>query len=751
MTASSVTGGDSAKKLNDLGRGRAGDDRLRNHGRPVNDGISVEDAHRKLLNAWFNDTKSGEEYSQVFEKRLRKNDDQQNIIHRAIKRFRREPNDINPLPVIKEIQSLVVEHPDFFVEADEDDKIPMIEAAKHHIATLFRVIDLLISRDSFIEIEKPFTGDCVKCPLLKASILRLRQCSRSVRSDADVISTLVDGEQCLHHTVDVQRLLEKDKQLRKRLELVLKSEKRAESCLESLLNQNNFDSGRKAAGRVLPLLGFKALLQLCPDELFNRKPKDATELTPLQRAVKLYDAQNIDYGLLLSVIQALIDRHPDSIFVKDAKGRNAYRLLKEQQKTRNNSRVEAEDLLKRKCIGFKGSSSTDEDGMWSKKSEFLYWDAETASVTLPYWKPSEDAETAAERTAPEVGQKSSDQSHKGRSQKSREQEANPYPGIFDWLWDKGVRKIFTLDVDDDGPESHTNASIREALTGLDSKDNAVCPRDFRVEVWKWKKFDICAETVAIAAPEARRIHLYSHGNTAVLRGWATSNGLARLEKLEQLSIEIYPSALKWAIDMKVDIISISWTFERKGSANDAYERQFEDLLKTAVENNIVIFGALPDKTGAKTEDFAPLGLNKKVFKIGAATIYGEAARENLDAQVDFLLPGENLPSSTGKLVSGSSYATAYASGLAAIVMFCLKAFEALSDTDGDKYMLEAWTKATAYDCMKGIFKTLSGKSSTYDSDGRLFVRPYQTFGQDFDKPDEHDVYFLRKIVRDMVR
>ncbi|KAK1839394.1 hypothetical protein CCHR01_17980 [Colletotrichum chrysophilum] len=487
-----------------------------------------------------------------------------------------------------------------------------------------------------------------------------------------------------------------------------------------------------------------------------------------------------------------------------------------------------------------------------------------ASVTLPYWKPSEDAETAAERTAPEVGQKSSDQSHKGRSQKSREQEANPYPGIFDWLWDKGVRKIFTLDVDDDGPESHTNASIREALTGLDSKDNAVCPRDFRVEVWKWKKFDICAETVAIAAPEARRIHLYSHGNTAVLRGWATSNGLARLEKLEQLSIEIYPSsvddendctqyqeefrttllntvprlksadiiiqnhgvlrlsesdternrrsndadtrmshnlekpldtnqwiaqlknfksfmlnlkinnssekprikvalldsgakltdlngALKWAIDMKVDIISISWTFERKGSANDAYERQFEDLLKTAVENNIVIFGALPDKTGAKTEDFAPLGLNKKVFKIGAATIYGEAARENLDAQVDFLLPGENLPSSTGKLVSGSSYATAYASGLAAIVMFCLKAFEALSDTDGDKYMLEAWTKATAYDCMKGIFKTLSGKSSTYDSDGRLFVRPYQTFGQDFDKPDEHDVYFLRKIVRDMVR
>ncbi|KAI8216332.1 hypothetical protein K4K53_010202 [Colletotrichum sp. SAR 10_77] len=379
MTASSITGGESGKRLNDLSRGKAGDDRLRNHGRSVNviDGISVEEAHRKLLDAWFKDTKSGEEYDQILDKRLKKNDDGQNIIHRAIIKFRKQPNVVSSPSVLEEIESLVVDHPDFFVDKDDDDRLPMIEAAKHHIVTLFRIIDLLIPKDIITEIEEPLTADCVKCPLHKVSKLRRKQCSRSVRSGADVNGVMSNGEQCLHHKVDLQRLLDRDKQLRKRLESVLKSEKKAKSCLESLLNQNNFDPGQKGTGRLLPITGFKAFLQLCPDELFSREPKDGTDFTPLQKAVTLYDAQNIDYGLLFSVIQALIDRHPDSIFVKDTHGRNAYRLLKEQQKTKNNFRLQAEDLLKIKCVGFQGSSSTDEDGIWSKKSDFLYWDAET--------------------------------------------------------------------------------------------------------------------------------------------------------------------------------------------------------------------------------------------------------------------------------------------------------------------------------------------------------------------------------------
>ncbi|KAJ0271827.1 hypothetical protein COL940_010807 [Colletotrichum noveboracense] len=195
---------------------------------------------------------------------------------------------------LEQIESLVVDHPEFFVDEDMDNRLPMIEAAKHHIVTLFRIIDLLIPKDILAEIEKPFTADCVKCPLSKVSKLRLKQCNRSVRSGTDVNSVMSNGEQCLHNRVDLQRLLDKDKQLRKRLESVLKSEKKAKSCLESLLNQNNFDPGQK-----------------------------------------------------------------------------------DTQKTKNNSRVQAEDLLKTRCVGFQGGSSTGEDGIWSKKSDFLYWDAET--------------------------------------------------------------------------------------------------------------------------------------------------------------------------------------------------------------------------------------------------------------------------------------------------------------------------------------------------------------------------------------
>ncbi|WQF82580.1 Putative peptidase S8/S53 domain-containing protein [Colletotrichum destructivum] len=952
MTAAAVTGGDPAKRLNEVGRGKAVGDRVRSHGRPVTEDVSVEEAHKKLLQAWINDTKSGDEYKRMFEKRLKKNDDGQNIIHRAIMKFKKEPNVVSH-SVLHEIESLVVEHPEFFIADDEYERRPMIEAAKHHIVMLFRVIDLLIPKNLLAEIDKVCKGDKVKCPLHKVSNLRRDQCRRIVGSEYDPkVDLPADQDQCLHNQIDVQKLVDKDKQLREHLEFVLKSEN-ARLCLESLLNQNKFDPGQNTRDLVLPVTGFKALLELCPDELFSRQPKGAKESTPLQRAVKLYEAQNIDYDLLLSIIRALIDRHPESIFIKDSSDRNAYRLLKEtpRMKAAQNisSRAQAEDLLKRKCISFPANSSTqplswrDEEKMWLKKSDFLYWDAETehqfylnltgesetlnrsyietiqdesgirfetvlAFVKLPYWKAQEETRTADEVTAPGAGQNlSPNLPSRDEGHKAQDHEANPYPAIFDWLWAKGVRKIFTLDVDDDGPEPHTNAAIRKALIGEDSGSKTA--RDFRVEVWKWKKFDICAETVAISASRAKEIHLYSHGNIAVLRGWATSVGLAQLNKnlddemdckeyekefkktlLENIprlqlgsikitnhgfrrsnesdadrnrrnngiettrshslektldtnqwigqlknfksfvwnlpiddtkkprikvallddgakltalhgkqqgrsfhkdkeeffvgpcehgtamarcirevcpraelyiarlddsrkvenqrfTIESCCQALQWALDMKVDIISISWTFTKKGNANDSYEKKFEDLVKkAALEKNIIIFGSLPDQANVKTQAFAPVGLDE-VIKIGAATIYGEGSRQNLYAGPDFLLPGENLPSSTGGLVSGSSYATAYASGLAAIVLYCIKAFEAIGEYDEDEDILKAWSLAKKRDGMKAIFKTLSGKSPEYHSDSGLFVRPYHIFGQEFEKSPSS---ILRSIIQKTV-
>jgi hypothetical protein len=96
-----------------------------------------------------------------------------------------------------------------------------------------------------------------------------------------------------------------------------------------------------------------------------------------------------------------------------------------------------------------------------------------------------------------------------------DEDSDPYIAVFQWLWNKGVRKIFTVEVDDEGDHPHSNAGIRDSLREDFLTDYS---RDFQVEVWKWKKLDICSETILAAAPMAREIHLYSSGNTAALRG-----------------------------------------------------------------------------------------------------------------------------------------------------------------------------------------------------------------------------------------
>jgi hypothetical protein len=92
--------------------------------------------------------------------------------------------------------------------------------------------------------------------------------------------------------------------------------------------------------------------------------------------------------------------------------------------------------------------------------------------------------------------------------------------LFKWLREKkGVQKILEVHVEDDGKVSHSDELIVEAL------------KDFDVEIWDWKKRDICSETIYEAAPNVRKLNLYSSGNNAVLRSWCAVDGLAKLKKV----------------------------------------------------------------------------------------------------------------------------------------------------------------------------------------------------------------------------
>ncbi|KAF4928445.1 Intracellular serine protease [Colletotrichum fructicola] len=131
-------------------------------------------------------------------------------------------------------------------------------------------------------------------------------------------------------------------------------------------------------------------------------------------------------------------------------------------------------------------------------------------------------------------------------------------------------------------------------------------------------------------------------------------------------------AIRWATDCDVDIISMSWTIETPVPGN-AEMKSLEDAVKAAESKNIVMLCSTSDQ-GSLTKDYCYPGDFGGCIKIGSATNTGDAMAWVNVEKVDFLTPGSNVPFSNneGKIVwheSGSSVATAAASGLAGLLMF----------------------------------------------------------------------------------
>lgn len=97
--------------------------------------------------------------------------------------------------------------------------------------------------------------------------------------------------------------------------------------------------------------------------------------------------------------------------------------------------------------------------------------------------------------------------------------------FFRFLHDKGVRHIIRVIVDDT-LNPHSDLAIESALSGL------------KVDIWDWRKIDLCPETIVRAAPHVREVSLYWSGNNAVLRGWSEPNGLKRLKELKKVYLHV---------------------------------------------------------------------------------------------------------------------------------------------------------------------------------------------------------------------
>lgn len=376
-------------------------------------------SHTRIIKGWNND-RPKKMRQKDYDSWFKTDPEDRNLIHRTIQGFvgkQRAP----PPQALDFIESMVLKKPALFTAEDTSAKVAMLEAAKFQLPILFRVIDLLIPEP----IPKAIKIKCPKghtdCPLAIVPEGRRNQCLRNPNpgepsSIADAgrhervasektadgaiaeVGTKIDHHSCLHDQVDVERVLREDIDLKSILKKALEPAGQAQAqapCLQSLIVETRFDRGQKENSQIIPLEGFKVLLQLCPDSVFKNAP--LAGFTPLQMAVRLYDKESIDYDLLFDVIEALVDRAPSSVFVAtehNKVAKTAYRLLKElkeaksEQNTRSRSR--AEELLKRTCIGFRKETWDAKKGewkynnMWAEKKAFLYWNAKSGkSKPLP--------------------------------------------------------------------------------------------------------------------------------------------------------------------------------------------------------------------------------------------------------------------------------------------------------------------------------------------------------------------------------
>src|SRR4051794_24257385 len=116
---------------------------------------------------------------------------------------------------------------------------------------------------------------------------------------------------------------------------------------------------------------------------------------------------------------------------------------------------------------------------------------------------------------------------------------------------------------------------------------------------------------------------------------------------------------------------MSWTVY-KTADNDSNIKDLNRIINKAGEDGIILYCACEDKGQNKVGKSYPGSSDtKKLKRIGACDEFSQRAGY-VNAEVgsfDYLFPGE-IVTTNGEVTSGSSAATAFASGLAALILWC---------------------------------------------------------------------------------
>lgn len=128
-------------------------------------------------------------------------------------------------------------------------------------------------------------------------------------------------------------------------------------------------------------------------------------------------------------------------------------------------------------------------------------------------------------------------------------------------------------------------------------------------------------------------------------------------------------ALRWAVDSKADIISLS-------SAVFRADTNLEMAVKDAIAAGVVIIASAAGEAYRQQEAY-PANYSD-VLKIAATDSRGRETAESLASQAHYMFPGDRVLAPTTFLgtankadeISGTSVATAIASGVASLVLAC---------------------------------------------------------------------------------
>ncbi|KAL5334909.1 hypothetical protein BJX70DRAFT_410989 [Aspergillus crustosus] len=135
-----------------------------------------------------------------------------------------------------------------------------------------------------------------------------------------------------------------------------------------------------------------------------------------------------------------------------------------------------------------------------------------------------------------------------------------------------------------------------------------------------------------------------------------------------------------AVDQGVRIISISWTISRP--ENELVRKRFRTAIERALTNKIHVFCSVSDRGQGADETYLLNSGPSEIFRIGAAKASGLIWEYvGKPTRLDFACPGHEVlmkePAAADGIVqfkayTGSSVATALASGLAALILECVR-------------------------------------------------------------------------------